>query len=179
MLATEWLSSLYCRDFCIVLQYPVHLVWALLNSKLSFRAVCRKQNPSQVLDQATESIAGTLYSAVLLFRSKRNSSFPIEVTSNPAVFRKWGDGCWHAVVVTALVSRLHCTRWWFQLSIAFLIHCLVHQPPPFTYATTRGCAVVCSKSLVGHRLKIIFYKEELRHWATVPPILQSCSAEFL
>lgn len=134
--------------------------WALLTSKLSFSAVCWKQKPFQILDQVTETIAGTLYNAVLLFRSKRNSGFPIEVTSNPAVFRKWGDGCWHAVVVTALVSRLHCTRWWFQLSLAFLIRCLVQQPPPFTYATARGCAVTCSKSLVWHRLKIIFQKEE-------------------
>jgi len=32
------------------------------------------------------------------------SSFPAEVTPNPAVFRQRGADCWHAAVVTALVS---------------------------------------------------------------------------
>lgn len=169
MLAAEWLSSLYCRDFYIILQYLLNSFWALLTSKLSFSTVCQKQKPFQILDQAPETIAGTLYNAVLLFRSKWNSSFPIEVTSNPAVFRKWGDVCWHAVVVMALVSRLHCTRRWFQLSLAFLIYCLVQQPPPFTYATTRGCTVMCSKSLAWRRLKIIFQNEE-------PETLGNCSS---
>lgn len=72
MPAAKWLSSLYCRDFYIVLQYLLNSFWALLTSKLSFSAVCWKQKPLQIPYQAMEAIAGTLCNAILLFRNKRN-----------------------------------------------------------------------------------------------------------
>lgn len=144
MPAAKWLSSLYCRDFYIVLQYLLNSFWALLTSKLSFSAVCRKQKPLQIPYQAMEAIAGTLCNAILLFRNKRN----IE----QFFLLKWHQTQLSSGSKEMVAGTLQWSQLWFQGFVAQYVGFSCPLPfwsaapcnslPPFICAITRWCAAM-------------------------------------